>query len=117
MERLRNTTDDFESLIANGLPGGAMFNDVNFPIEDGLYWKDAGESVGDMAKMDDWGLTWMRVSDPNFPGKTFWGPNKSSNDITPEDINQGYIGNCWVMAAVSALAERDNRITKFMISD
>ena len=48
MERIHNTTDDFESLIANGLPGGAMFEDVNFPMADVLYWKDAGESPGEM---------------------------------------------------------------------
>ena len=59
----------------------------------------------------------MRVSDPDFPGKYLWGPNKAHSDITPEDINQGYIGNCWLMAAVSTLAERENRITNFMISD
>ena len=61
----------------------------------------------------------MRVSDPNFPmpGITLWGPDKDHGNITPGDINQGYLGNCWVMAAVSALAERNNRITKFMVSD
>ena len=59
----------------------------------------------------------MRISDPDFPGKTLWGPGKVHDDIGPEDIVQGYIGNCWIMAAVSALAERDNRITNFMVSD
>jgi hypothetical protein len=59
----------------------------------------------------------MRVSDPNFPGKTFWGPGKTKDDITPEDINQGYIGNCWIMAAISALAEKEHRISDYIVSD
>jgi hypothetical protein len=29
--------------MTNGLPGGAKYEDVNFPIEDALFWYDAGE--------------------------------------------------------------------------
>jgi hypothetical protein len=90
--------------------------DVNFPLADGLYWYDAGEIGKDMDKVDEW-VTWMRVSDSNFPTSTFWGPGKTAADISPTDINQGYIGNCWIMAAVSALAEKHHRIDEYMISD
>jgi hypothetical protein len=69
-----------------------------------------------MDQVDDW-VGWMRVSDSNFPGKTFWGPSNENNEITPQDINQGYIGNCWIMAAISAVAEKKERIDGFMLSD
>ena len=119
MERLLNTTDDYESINNGNQPNGlASFTDVNFPRSDGLYWNDAGEGSTEVAQTDNmYNLSWMRISDPNFPGKTLWGPNRNHDDIGPEDIVQGYIGNCWIMAAVSALAERDNRITNFMVSD
>lgn len=56
----------------------------------------------------------MRVSDAAFPSSTFWGPG---GNINPQDINQGYIGNCWIMAAISALAEHPERVDRMMISD
>jgi len=115
-DRNLNTTDDYEKIMADGVSGGGKYVDVNFPIEDALYWYDAGEIGSDMDKVDEY-VTWMRVSDSSFPGKSFWGPNKKASDITPTDINQGYIGNCWIMAAVSALAEHDHRIDEYMVSD
>ena len=32
------------------------------------------------------------------------------------DINQGSIGNCWVLAAASSLAGKDNRAQKIFVS-
>jgi hypothetical protein len=58
----------------------------------------------------------MRISDPAFPFKDFFGPQKKAS-ISVQDINQGYIGNCWIMAGLSALAERPSRIDKLMESD
>jgi len=85
-----------------------MFDDEQFPTNDALYWNDAGESNSDMAGLPS--VSWERVSD--FHDYTFWG-----NGISPTDINQGYIGNCWVMAAVSALAEREGRIDEIFVND
>jgi hypothetical protein len=58
----------------------------------------------------------MRISDDNFYGNhSFWGP-EGVEDITPQDINQGYIGNCWIMAAISALAEIPGRVNDIFVS-
>ena len=40
MRRLENTTDNFTAI----LNGTEKFTDVNFPIDDALYWVDAGQS-------------------------------------------------------------------------
>jgi len=113
MERNKNTTDDYDNIEGSG----NQFTDVNFPISDALFWHDAGEVGRDMDQMDGF-LHWMRVSDPEFPASTFWGPtHDSESSVTVEDINQGYIGNCWIMAAVSAVAEKPHRIDKFMVSN
>ena len=58
----------------------------------------------------------MRISDSNFPASSFFGPNGLAS-VNPQDINQGYIGNCWIMAAISAVAEKKERIDGFMLSD
>ena len=82
--------------------GSELFTDVNFPKEDALYWEDFGEAGGISGNA----VNWVRVSDTeNFPGvESFWGPD-GVDSISIRDIRQGYIGNCWIMAAISALAE------------
>jgi len=69
-----------------------------------------------MANLEDY-VSWKRISDSDFYGNhSFFGPNGTA-DINPQDINQGYIGNCWIMAAISALAETPNRVDDIFISD
>lgn len=110
MERNKNTYDDFLTINA----GTNKYTDPNFPKDDALYWKDAGEAGRDMAQLEGW-VDWMRVSDSNFPNHSFFGPNGISS-VNPQDIVQGYIGNCWIMAAVSALAEVPHRIDSFFVN-
>lgn len=63
-------------------------------------------------------IDWKRISggDSDFDGKTFFGPNGISS-VNPQDINQGYIGNCWIMASVSAMAEIPGRIDSFFVTN
>ena len=61
MDRNKNTKDDFLKIKA----GSKKFTDANFPIDDALYWKDAGEADGEMAMLEDW-ITWKRISDDDF---------------------------------------------------
>ena len=95
--------------------GTQKYSDVNFPWNDALYWKDAGEVGGDMAQVEGF-IDWMRISDDNFPEVTMWGPNGKSS-VNPQDINQGYIGNCWIMAAISAIAEVPGRVDSVFVND
>ena len=110
MERNWNTIDDYISISQ----GTDLFMDVNFPTDDALYWADSNE-IGDMSSLTPQ-VEWKRISDPSFPATSFWGPN-GTNSISVQDINQGYIGNCWIMAAISALAEVPSRVDNIMISD
>ena len=86
--------------------------DINFPTEDAIAWKEFGES----GYLDTANITWKRISDPTFPSHKFWGDD-GTDSISVEDIRQGGIGNCWLMAAISALAEDPARVDKIMISD
>ena len=47
----------------------------------------------------------MRVGE-KYPSYTLWGPS----GVTPTDIAQGEIGNCWIIASLSAMAEYPERI-------
>jgi hypothetical protein len=41
-----------------------------------------------------------------------WG----TNGIDPMDVRQGAVGNCWFMAACSALAEKDKRLEQIFLN-
>jgi calpain-15 len=62
----------------------------------------------------DENVGWERINgdwfEAKYPDRTLFGENKLPADITPEDIRQGYIGNCWIMAAISSVAEVPGRI-------
>ena len=111
MDRNKNTVDDFINIVKRD--SSNKFVDHNFPINDALYWKDAGEAGRDMAQLESW-IEWKRISDDD--NLTFWGP-KGKQSINPQDINQGYIGNCWIMAAISAIAEVPDRVTDVFVND
>ena len=37
--------------------------------------------------------------------------------MTPEDVRQGSIGNCWFLSAISALSEEPGRIERVFVND
>ena len=83
---------------------GNPFTDVTFKAdESSLIWRDAGEDW----KKTVWVDYWERVS-TNFDTTklTLFG----ANGVNPKDIRQGKVGNCWLMSAASALAEKGHRI-------
>lgn len=46
-----------------------------------------------------------------FADHPFWG----TDGISPMDVRQGAIGNCWFMATASALAEKPNRLERVFL--
>jgi hypothetical protein len=56
-------------------------------------------------------ITWLRGYN-QFYDHPFWG----SDGITPLDVRQGAIGDCWFMAAASALAEKPKRLEKVFLN-
>ena len=49
MDRNKNTLDDYTAILAMN---DVKYEDPNFPIEDALWWLDAGEQYGDMDSLD-----------------------------------------------------------------
>ena len=99
---------DFYSILG----GATKYTDTDFKHDwSAMAWKDAGETYAGMATFYKT-TVWKRASEA-FPGKTLWG----SKGITPEDILQGEVGNCWFMSAASALAEKKSRMESIFLND
>jgi calpain-15 len=57
---------------------------------------------------------WKRIKDVYGDGTySLFG----SNGVTPKDIYQGSIGNCWFMSALSAIAEKPNRVESMFLNN
>ena len=57
---------------------------------------------------------WHRIKDQYDPAEySLFG----SQGIRPEDIFQGSIGNCWLMSALSSIAEKPNRVEKLFVNE
>lgn len=91
----------FQRLIREGegrikVPAGKKFEDISFPADH--------TSINQNEKVD---LTWKRPTD--FESQpSLWG----SKGVNPGAISQGGVGDCWFLAAISAIAEWPERIHK-----
>ena len=87
-----------------------MFTDSAFPHnKNGSFWKDAGEQYG---SLDASSAKWKRVKDA-FPGKSLFG----TKGVTSNDLAQGNVGCCGMLAATAALAAIPGRIEKIFLNN
>ena len=113
-QRNNGKLQDFETIVK----GSAKFVDETFPAnESALQWaqhnervfsEDASENQAELNKVH-----WRRAQDIGKLSKGY-GEFKlwNSNGISPLDVRQGGLGDCWFLAAASALAEKPGRIEK-----
>lgn len=57
-------------------------------------------------------MKWTRAQTLN-KGASLWG----SEGIRPDDVRQGLLGNCWFLAAASAIAEKPQRMEKVFLNN
>lgn len=92
-----------------GSPDDEKFVDNEFPPdESSLMVGDGGDTYVDLFPEEIEmlkGTSFMRVTE-YYQGKSL----AVFNDIGPNDINQGQLGDCYYLSAVSALAEFPDRI-------
>ena len=86
----------------------SKFTDSDFKADySSLDWAEWGEQeLYNKRSIIEWG----RAQDV-FPGKTIFG-----NGISADDINQGGLGNCWFLSAISAIAEKPGRMEKVFLN-
>jgi len=78
--------------------------------DDALYWADFPSEAMSLMPSYESRVSWMRVSE-RFANNPFWG----TDGIDPMDIRQGAIGDCWFIAAASALSEKPKRLEKLFL--
>ena len=100
--RNKEAVDKFYDLLASG----KVYSDDDFtPDTSAVYWKEIDTFGGndELAKMK---LTWKRAT--QIPGNhTLFGKG-----ISPDDAIQGELGNCWFIAAATAIADTDPGLVK-----
>ena len=102
---------DFDTLY-DQLSASNPWKDPWFrPNDSSIVWADAGESW-DVAE-GRYEYEWFRISEHYDSDEySLFG----TEGIRPEDIFQGKIGNCWFMSALSAIAEKPNRVEKMFLN-
>ena len=111
--RSLNKNYDFNTVLEANDPD---WKDPEFSGWDRIFWEDyrpGGHDNDESERKSD--STWKRIKDVYKGGShSLWG----HNGIQFNDPNQGYIGDCWLIAAASIAAKDENRIRKiFHIED
>ena len=88
----------------------APFTDALFPADkSSLVWSANNETWQGASDVEEW----KRISEMYGNGKfSLFG----SEGVTPKDILQGSIGNCWFMSAISAIAEAPGRVENMFLN-
>jgi len=79
------------------------FVDMDFPAEESVAFGEADPTHGQP-------VSWIRASEV-FPGAGLF------DGIEPTDVCQGSLGDCWLLAAISALAEFPGAIESLFITN
>ena len=107
---LRNT--DFNDVLRENT---GSWEDPEFGFPDAVYWEEMRPTL----PMDDESGTaqqadWIRISDVfGTDEHSLWG----STGINYKDAKQGYLGDCWIIAAASAVARDPERIRSMFLID
>ena len=84
------------------------WEDATFPRDDAIDWDDVAATYRSLDWIADSSyLSWSRMSEtyPEADGYSLLG----TDGFNPADVKQGSIGNCWFLAAASAVAEIPQR--------
>ena len=101
----KKAVPDFYTLYGSG---SSDYTDPDFShtSKNILAWSDAKETFAKGNKYQ-----WKRAKEV-YSDHTLFG----TNGVTPQDMRQGSIGNCWFISAASALSEVPGRVEKVFLN-
>jgi calpain-15 len=105
----KSNDDEYNQVVKRLEITQQHFWDAEFPPEWSSLW-GFGEPFGNM-DMGFWkGIEW-KTAQEIYPTVTVFDAN-----LSPRDIHQGYLGDCYFLSAVAALAENPDRVKKLFVS-
>jgi len=105
IQRIKNGPSFLASQI---LGTGKPFEDPDFPITEVITYP--GKEAIYTVELQEYTNAWIRAGE--IPDATMW-----SNEETvpsPRDIVQGYIGDCYLVSSLSALADLPGRVERIV---
>jgi hypothetical protein len=97
------------------------YRDPNFDIDWDLKW-EKGDCLNGLARekfeLNRQVLSNLRSSVPRAVKRVheiFENPTYLKDKISPADVKQGNLGNCWLMASLTALANTENGIQRICV--
>ena len=118
---LRATASDgsYEDMLSFCENKKIKYTDDSFPPKDKSLisdWNDESEDIQE--KVDEWKtFKWMRASEIPELNDEEGQLSVFQDNVTPSDIKQGLLGDCYFLSILSALAEVPDRIMKLFITD
>ena len=118
---LRATASDgtYDDMVAYCEKKKTKYTDDSFPpnkkslITD---WNDESDDIQE--KVDEWAtFKWIRASEIEELNDEEGRLAVFQDDVTPDDIKQGLLGDCYFLSILSALAEVPERIMKMFVTD
>eukprot|EP00347_Sterkiella_histriomuscorum_P020566 403337314 len=107
IKRFKSSNIDYNSIIGSG----KQFTDTEFSFaNDAVYWPQYNQNYAKELWYDKYEVFRAREK---LPTATLWG-NQSMPG--PNDIEQGYIGDCYLMAGCAAIAENGDRVKKIFVT-
>eukprot|EP01064_Diplonema_japonicum_P010265 TRINITY_DN17579_c0_g1_i1.p1 TRINITY_DN17579_c0_g1~~TRINITY_DN17579_c0_g1_i1.p1 ORF type:complete len:643 (+),score=127.56 TRINITY_DN17579_c0_g1_i1:65-1930(+) len=92
--------DPCEDILAKCVETETRFKDPSFEPSDKSLW-------GSQREQDFPVKSWKRASD------LFWEPSLFKDGVNPDDVQQGGLGDCWLLSAVSALSKHTDLTSIF----
>lgn len=94
---------DYEAIKAQCLKSGRLFEDDKFPAN--------ASSIARFNKNLASGIVWKR------PHEFVQNPQFVVGKVEPNDLDQGQLGNCWVVASMAALADVPDYLNRVIPSN
>jgi len=112
---------DFKGSTKNPKPKTPLFEDADFPAENSSIGGVTGDSANPLASylkemlkyvVPGWARPRQVIGSQAYNYKLFASEGEPClfKHVSPRDIQQGYLGDCWMVSSFSALAEYPDRV-------